>query len=243
MAHALRPLTGRSHRFRDPLTALLFVFALGFDLGTAARAESAAPEQTVRFTVFSTRPAAGLTYVARPRQAATPVVLYPTARSPRYEYRGPMPVRILDAKTNTAVAEASVPPTITEALLILVPIEPVPATGLRYQVYVLDDTAARQAPGTLAIINFSGLALAGTVVGKPVTLQTGLNPAQAVGRTAAIMLRTVAKNRNFQAYANTLELAKHERALLLLLPPFYKGSSEVQSRLLVDSPGGAKTGR
>jgi hypothetical protein len=239
MAHALRPLI-RQSRVGTALVALLFVFAFA---SQAARAQSTAPEQTVRFTVLSARPAAGLTYVARARQAAAPVVLYPTARSPRYEYRGPMPIRILDAKTTTAVAEASVPPTITEALLILVPIEPVPATGLRYQVYVLDDTAARQAPGTLAIINFSGLALAGTIEGKPATLQTGLNPAQAVGRTAAIMLRTVARNRNVQAYAGSLELAKHERALLLLLPPFYKGSSEVQSRMLVDSPGGAKTGR
>jgi len=233
MAHALRPLTVCLHGFRCPLPALFFFFALAFQ---AARAESAAPEQTVRFTVFSTRPATGLNYVARARQAAAPVVLYPTARSPRYEYRGSMPIRILDAKTNTAVAEASVPTTITEALLILVPIEPVPATGLRYQVFVLDDTAARQASGSLALINFSGMELSGTIDGQAVKLTAGLNPVQPIGRSASVLLRTTVKGRSYQSYTGKIELKSTERALLLLFPPFYKGSVEVQSRLLIDAP-------
>ena len=97
MAHALRPLI-RQSGVGTALVALLFVFALA---SQAARAQSAAPEQTVRFTVFSARPAAGLTYVARARQAASPLVLYPTARSPRYEYRGAMPLRITDAATKS----------------------------------------------------------------------------------------------------------------------------------------------
>ena len=33
-------------------------------------------------------------------------------------------------------------------------------------------------------------------------------------------------------------LERNERALLILFPPFYKGSLEVQSRLLVDQPPG-----
>ena len=39
--------------------------------------------------------------------------------------------------------------------------------------------------------------------------------------------------------AGTVELRRGERALLVLLPPFYRGSAEVQSRLLIDSPGSA----
>lgn len=219
MAHALRYLI---------LAALL---AAPF----TARAQTAPAERRVRFTVFSTRPASGLVYTPRPAQAPAPLVFYPTARSPRYEYRGVMPLRFHDAKTNAVVAEATIPPEITDALLLLVPIEPAPATGPRYQSYVLDDAAARQAPGSLAIINFSGLALSGTIDGKPATLQAGLNAAQPVGKSAAVTLRTTFKTRTYQAYAGTVELAKNERALLLLLPPFYKGSLEVQSRLLIDT--------
>lgn len=224
----------RPYLFRPVLIALVVFFA-----PLRADVESATPEQSVRFTVFSSRPAEGLTYVARLAQPAKPVVLYPTARSPRYEYRGPMPLRLTDAAAKTVVAEATIPPSITDALLLLVPITPAPATGLRYQTYVLDDSAARQAPGTLAIINFSGFALTGTLEGKAVALAAGLNAPQPIGRSAPITLRTMVKNRSLQAYAGTVELGKNERALLLLLPPFYRGSAEVQSRLLIDNPGSA----
>ena len=234
-AHVPNPRAGRPCHFLIR-HGVAFAFAFALVLGAVARAESAAPEQTVRFTVFSTRPAAGLTYVARSRQAAAPVVLYPTARSPRYEYRGPMPLRLNDSASKTIVAEATIPPTLTDALLLLVPIQPAPTTGLRYQTYVLDDSAARQTPGTLAIINFSGLTLTGTLEGKGVTLAAGLNAPQPIGRSAPITLRTMVKNRSLQAYAGTVELGKNERALLLLLPPFYSGSAEVQSRLLLDAP-------
>jgi hypothetical protein len=209
---------------------------LAFGAVLLAPGRAAAAEQAVRFTVFASRATSGLTFSPRVGQPAVPVVFYPTARSPRYEYRGPMPLRFTDAKSGAVVAEATVPPTIADALLLLVPLEPAPAAGLRYQVFVLDDTAARQAPGSLALINFSGMELAGTIDGQPVTLTAGLNPVQPIGRAAALLLRTTVKGRSYQAYAGKIELKAAERALLLLLPPFYKGSLEVQSRVLVDTP-------
>ena len=219
MAHALRYL-------------ILALCGGGF---LSAAEPAPAGSQAVRFKVFSPRAVNGLTFTPRPGQAPKHLVLYPTARSPRYDYLGSMPLRITDAQTNTVVAEATVPREITSALLLLVPLEPAPATGLRYQTYVLDDTAARQPAGTLAIINFSGLELAGTLAGKPLVLTAGLNAVTPLGRSAALTLRTTVKNRTYQAYAGNVELGKNERALLLLLPPFYRGSLEVQSRLLIDA--------
>ena len=230
-AHVPNPRAGRPCHF---LICLAFAFA--FALGAAARAETAPTEQRVRFTVVSARAATGLTYVPRTGQAATPLVLYPTARSPRYEYRGTMPLRFTDAATKSVIAEATVPLEITEALLLLVPLEPAPATGLRYQTYVLDDSAIRQASGTLSILNLSGFTLAGTVGDKATALATGLNVPVPIARSAAVVLRTTVKNRSLQAYAGTVELRRGERALLILLPPFYRGSGEVQSRLLLDTP-------
>ena len=58
----------------------------------------------------------------------------------------------------------------------------------------------------------------------------------AAGSSAKIALRTSAGGRSYQAYAGALQLKRNERALLILFPPFYKGSHEVQSRLLVDDP-------
>jgi hypothetical protein len=224
----------RPYLFQLRLLTFLFVFA-----PFVVRAESAPAEQRVRFTVVSARAAAGLAYVPRTGQAATPLVLYPTARSPRYEYRGAMPLRITDAATKIVVAEATVPSEITEALLLLVPIEPAPATGLRFQTYVLDDSAVRQASGTLSILNLSGFALSGMVGDRATSLATGLNVPVAIARSTAVVLRTTVKNRSLQAYAGTVELRRGERALLVLLPPFYRGSAEVQSRLLIDSHGSA----
>ena len=82
--------------------------------------------------------------------------------------------------------------------------------------------------------------LTGTLDGKPLLLTAGLNAATPLGRSTALTLRTTFKNRTYQAYAGNVELGKNERALLLLLPPFYRGSLEVQSRLLIDAPGGVR---
>ena len=179
------------------------------------------------------------------RAAPQKLVFYPTARSPRYEFRGVMPLRFADA-TGAVVAEATVPPEMHDVLLLFAAVE-TPSTaapakeggppgGLRYQISVLDDGAARHGSGGLAVINLSGLALSGKVDGKDVTLKAGLNPTLPIGRSAKILLRTTFKARSYQSYADTVELKKSERALLILFPPFYKGSLEVQSRLLVDEP-------
>jgi hypothetical protein len=116
------------------------------------------------------------------------------------------------------------------------PIEPAPASGLKYQVAVLDDGAARHGPAGLAVINFSGLELSGVIGRHAVLLKAGLNPTLAVSRGTRINLRTMLKDRTYQSYADLIELAPNQRALLLLFPPYYKGSLEVQSRVLIDEP-------
>jgi hypothetical protein len=213
------------------------------------RAQTSAPVPSVRFTVFSVKPIADLSFAARAAAAPQKLVFQPTARSPRYEYRGAMPLYFVDATSGAVVAEANIPPNIHDALLLFTPMEsasPVKTekgsvAPLRYQVAVLDDAAARHGPGALAILNLSGLALSGTVNNERVTLKAGLNPTLAVGRSAKVTLSTAFKNRTYQSYANTVTLGRNERALLILFPPFYKGSLEVQSRLLIDQPPGTAT--
>lgn len=196
-------------------------------------------ELPLHFTVFAAKPIVGLAYTPKLGAAPANLKFFPSMRSPRYDYRGAMPLRFSDAAASGIVAEAAVPAEIHDALLLFSPIETTPATGLKYRVAVLDDSAARNAAGGLAIINFSGLELSGKIDGKDATLKDGLNPVQAVGRAAKIALHTTVKGRTVQAYADSLQLKKNERALLILFPPFYKGSLEVQSRLLIDEPPAA----
>jgi hypothetical protein len=220
--------------------ALPFAAAIAFASAVHAQAPKLS-EQSLHFTVFSPRPVQGLGYAPRPSLVPTKVVFYPTARSPRYEFRGAMPLRFTDAGSGAVVAEVMVPPEIHDALLLFSPLDPSPATTvasgtLKYRVAVLDDGTASHATGGLAVINFSGLALSGTVDNRPVTLQDGLNATLNVGRSAKVLLKTTLKGRTYQSYTEDVKLKKNERALLILFPPFYKGSLEVQSRLLVDEP-------
>jgi hypothetical protein len=215
-----------------------FAVALWLGFAALAVAQPAAPV-TVRFTVFAAKPVSGLAFAPGGNAAPQPLTFYPTARSPRYEHRGPMPLRFVEAKTGNVVAEAHLPAGLTEAL------QPAPAAKkgdappLHYQIAVLDDSAARHAAGGLAIVNLSGLGLSGMIDKEAVTLNPGLNPTLRIGRTANITLRTTVKNRSYQSYTGTVNLGRNERALLLLFPPFYAGSVEVQSRLLLDQPPGA----
>ena len=218
----------------DAFRSLVFIFSLL--LISSGRAQTPVADQSVRFTVFCTRPASGLAFVAKAGAVPVPLVFYPTARSPRCDYRGPMPLALVDARTLEVVAEVTIPSGLSEALLILVPVEPAENEGRKYRVFVLDDSDRARGAGSLAIINFSGLELAGTWEGKPIALAAGLNPVRAMGGRGRLSLRTPFKSRSYQAYAGEVAVGKGERALLLLFPPLEAGSLEVQSRLLTDTP-------
>ena len=223
---------------------LRFVLLLAlFGIGSASAADPATVA-SVRFTVFSAQPIRDLSFVPRSNAAPQKVVFQPTARSVRYEFRGAGPLRFVDANSGDVVAEAVIPASMRDALLLFSPLAEQAAAGgtLRYQVAVLDDGAARHGPGGLAIINLSGLALSGTVGAEKVALKAGLNPTLAVGRSTTVTLTTVFKGRTYRAYAATIALGRNERALLLLFPPFYPGALEVQARLLIDQPPGSGSG-
>ena len=222
--------------------ALRYLILLAALMATLAAQAPRAAEQAGRFTVFSSRPITDLGFVPRVGAPRQPVVFYPTARSPRYVYRSAMPVSFTDGTTGAVVASVVIPPDIRDALLLFSPIEPAPATVLRYQVAVLDDSSLRHGPGGLVVINLSGLSLGGTIGKEAVNLTGGLNAPLSVGQSAEILLRATVGGRSYQSYAGALQLKKGERALLILFPPFYKGSHEVQSRLLVDDPAAAPPG-
>jgi hypothetical protein len=207
-------------------------------IASALHAQAPAPVQTVRFSVFSALPIKGVAFVRRSGGAPLTLTFQPTARSVRHEYRGSKPLRFVDATTGAPVAEASIPAGIQNALLLFSPVESGKggAAGLRYQIAVLDDGAARHGAGGLAIINLSGMALTGTVNKDRISLKPGLNPTLPIGRSATIKLSTLFKQRSYQSYAGTVTLGRNERALLILFPPFYPGALEVQSRLLLDQP-------
>ncbi len=188
---------------------------------------------TLRFTVFSPRPLGEAAYVAAPGQAPTRLRFYPLARSPRYDYRGPAPLRFIAPRDRALLAEAEIPAGVAHALIVLLPEEK--ADG-PWRTIVLDDGEMRFRAGQLVLVNLSGLELEGTLNERPLKPQPGPNSALPVPRTSQLVLRTVSRGASYQALATDLNLAEGERALLLLLPPLRSGTFAVQHRLLVDRP-------
>ncbi len=197
------------------------------------RAASPVAAVSLRFTVFSPRPPGEAAYVPAPGQAPTRLRFHPLARSPRYEYRGPAPLRFIAPRDRALLAEAEIPAGLTSALIILLPDEK--AAG-RWRTIVLDEGEARFRAGQLVLVNLSGLELEGTLNERALKLVPGPNAALALPRTSQLVLRTSARGATYQALTTELNLAEGERALLLLLPPLRPGTFLVQHRLLLDRP-------
>ncbi|MFM9081681.1 MAG: hypothetical protein ACKOTE_16395 [Opitutaceae bacterium] len=233
----MQPHAPRAGAWRAPgLVVVGVILATAFSPRVVAAAPVTGP--LVRFTVFGLRPAGEVAFVPKPGAAPQKVQFYPTARSPRYEYRGASPLRFIDPETKAVVAEAAVPPGAGDVLLVFSPAAAGKSSGApRYDVTILDDSLTRHPIGSLVIVNLSGQALAGTGHDRAVSPEPGANAPIPLGRSAAIRFTSSNKNRVVQAYAGTVSLARDERALLVLFPPFHPGSAEVQARVLVDRRG------
>ncbi len=219
MAHALRYL----------ICACALLLAAPWIAGQAPKP---AP---IRFSVFALRPIEGLTFPAT-NGTTQPLKFSAVARSARYTCLGASPIKFLDATTGEVVAEATVPTEIRDPLLLF--LDP-PANNprhLRYQVAVLDDSAAKLGSGQFAILNLSGLKLTGTLDTKDLTLEPGLNPPIPVKSGAKLILYTTARGTRVLSYAETLKPSKAARLLLILFPPARKGGLEVQARFLAEEP-------
>jgi len=218
---------------RRHLGALLLAVLM---IGSAPAQPATPPARHFTFTVFSAEPIEHLVYVPRPHAAPLPLAFYPTARSPGYRYAGPATVQLIDSGTGAVAAEINVPPAIRTALFILSASDSPSSAAPRYRAQVVDDGVGEHPPGTLLVLNLSGLPLSGSINQRPVTLAEGKNVPIRVGASASVNLRTPFRDRSFQAYAETIALGDSGRALLLLLPPYRQGSLEVQSRVLLDAP-------
>jgi hypothetical protein len=218
---------------------LIFALAL-MPVAFPAAAPRAEPI-SVRFTVFSAHPVEGLGY--RSANGATlPLTFFPAARSTRSSYAGPAPIKFIDLASGAVVAEAEIPAAIPEPLLLFIALPALNARGLRYQVAVIDDSAAKLAPGHFAIVNLSGLNLTGTLDKTPLTLDRGLNLPLAFAPGASLRLYAMSRGTRVQSYADTLKTARGARLLLFLFPPARLGAVEVVSRALSDEPRPAGPG-
>jgi len=190
---------------------------------------------SIRFTVFSLRPIEGLVYQST-TGAKLPLKFNASARSSRHTYNGTSPIKFIDRETGAVVAEAAVPPDMREPLFLFNEL-PTPTTrGLRYQISVIDDSAAKLGAGHLAILNLSGFKLAGALDKTELTVEEGLNAPVPFNRQAKLTLFVSVRGTRVQSYSEVISPPKSSRLLLILFPPTRKGALEVQSRALSDEP-------
>ncbi|MBM3865719.1 MAG: hypothetical protein FJ381_07430 [Verrucomicrobia bacterium] len=226
-------LPPEDHHGRRGWLAGMAACVCGWSVAPVRAASPSAPV-SLRFAVFSPRPPSEAAYVAAPGQAPTRLRFHPLARSPRYEYRGPAPLRFVNPRDRALLAEAELPAGVANTLIVLLPDEK--AAG-RWRTIVLDDGETRFRAGQLVLVNLSGLDLDGTLNNRPLKPGPGPNAALPVPRTSQLVLRTSVRGAAYQALATELNLGEGERALLLVLPPLRPGTFAVQHRLLVDRPG------
>jgi len=169
------------------------------------------------------------------------VIFYPTARSPGYNHHGPAPLKFFNVASGEVMAEVTLPSRVRALLLIFTPNDNPGSGVLPYRVQMVTDDVSAHATGTLKILNLTGMKLTGAINGRQVELVSGFNEPIRVDGTAVIELRTPFRNRSYQAYAETIAVGRAGRGLLVLLPPYRRGSLEVQSRVLVDDPAPART--
>lgn len=231
---------------RRHLIALLLGLALTLSFAIVpgvAQTSAPAGGPTLRYTVFALHPIADLacaapnaTNAATSTAKPTPLQFQPFSRSPRYTYAGPAPLRFVDTKTGQTVAEAAVPATLHDALLLFSELPPGNPRGLRYQVAILDDSLTQLPRGRLVILNLSGLKLTGTLDTAALAIADGLNPPVPLAKPAKLTLRTLVHGTAVQAFAAPLQPSKAARILLILFPPARPGAVELQTRALVDDP-------
>jgi len=204
---------------------------LALCLSAALGAPEATLPSTVHFSVFALRPVPGLAVLPSDDHPPQPIQLYPTARSSLVSYRGPMPVRLVNMITGNALAEVWIPPTITRALIVVAPGNG-PESGGHLVPHLVDENPPSSGTVRLTVLNLSGLSLRGWINARPMAIRAGLNPIPGVSGTARLELRAVLKEREYHSYADAVTLTAAERSLLILFPPYYRGSLEVQARML-----------
>jgi hypothetical protein len=216
------------------------------------------PPLDLRFTAYAVnRPAETFLIASRAGGEAQPIQFYTSQRSPRLDYRGPNPVIFFTEEPRESpnvppirrtLAEATVPPDVSQPLFIFFP-NPLAAAEredeevLPYVAYVFDDGPVNMPAGRVILVNASGREFIGNFNDEVRPVRTGLNPPINAGRSLRIDLRTEVRGRYWQAYLKTHELGSNESALIIFLPPLHPGSIEPQVRILfreVETPKDAE---
>lgn len=200
------------------------------------------------FTVYSLQRPVNIKFINGDRKTATPVNFYSSSRSEKYSYEGLNPIVFFQeypaptesdpgAVERKKVAEVSLPPTGGEFLFIFFPTDD--SDSDTYRIYPMDDSTSAFPFGAIRLFNATPFTLEGVLGRERIRLEPGPSKAYRVNSYKTALGLGFRHNDSFhQSFNSPVEMESGARGLMMIFPPFVKGSAIVQTRFIRENPAG-----
>ena len=232
------------HTFNKTFLTLTSVIFFGTSV-LSAQAEEA-PIINVDFTVYSMQRLKALHFLHGDRAESSPLTFYSSARSEKYQYEGVNPIIFFketpaptpenpDAVTRNKVAEVNIPTPGGEYLFIF--FSDYRGDQEAYKIYPLNDSTQALPYGAIRLFNATSFTLEGVLGKERIKLEPGPSKFYRVGNgLVSLGLGFRHGDKFHQSFNSPLELNNDARGLMMIFPPFVKGSAVVQTRFLKETP-------
>jgi hypothetical protein len=204
----------------------LMVFAVASPLAPlraqAPAAATQSKEVSVRFTVFALGGAEGLAYQPKTTDSPKNLKFYSAYRSPRYDYRGPEIISFYDAAAGAQAAPVAIytiPEGASDVLLLFFPKESPTASGLKYDVYGVDDRVDKTPAGSFTTINVSGREYVAQYGNNRITIPQGAGAVHAGKGRVSLMLAAQIEGHWIPTGKHDFAMSSRDRVTLIFYPP------------------------
>jgi hypothetical protein len=176
-------------------------------------------------------------FMPSPDRTPVEIQFFSTARSQTHSYFGSpiMDLLVKDSRTASGflrIARADLRNTLSKSLIVIRKAED---ADQQYEAVSVRDDATAFPSNSIIIDNRSGMELAIKLGDEAKILRTGKNPPMRLGGSSRMEVIAEVRGRLLTAYSRSLRIPEEGRVMLFLLPPKFRGSIELETRVLVDS--------
>ena len=194
-------------------------------LASPVRAQPATPppkQVSLQFSVFALGGAKGIGYYSSTDKTPRVLKFYSAYRSPQYVYKGGARISFFEmsatAVDGAPVAVYDIPEGAENLLLLFFPKEALMASGLKFDVYGVDDSAARTPAGHFTTINVSGRDYVGQYGGNRIDIPQGIGQVHAGKGRVALLLAAQIEGQWLPSGKHEFNVASKDRVTLIFYP-------------------------
>jgi len=180
-------------------------------------------EVSLQFTVFTLGELENLCYIPKAKAAPMGLKFYSAYRSSEYVYRGGVDLSFFDGKTGgenpSPVAIYTVPEGARKMLLLFFPKKGAAGTGLKYDVYGVDDRIEKTPAGSFSTINISGREYLAQYGDFRITIPQGVGESHAAKGRVSLRLATQAEGGWKPSGRHDFSMTNQDRVTLIFYPP------------------------